>query len=549
MFELGHVFKQLNDIYSFQSHDVKAVLPEDLMYRFASKLDFGDLINKVAEDAVRLCRRMGRDWMVMGRRPSGICGACLLVAARMWHFRRTVREVVYVVKVTTATIQQRLSEFTVTASSEMSIEDFLNKEFIETQHNPPAYYKGTAEWQEKMEKEREEGGRKRKRIVDIEEEEEGDRASSITTDMPPPPAPPPPPDLSRMPPVSQFLPRAFDPKEQKEFFTQFDPNLLAAAAIPKARVDQDVAEGLTADDPEGDAAVDELVHAYGEGGDEEAMEEQQASRRGRKNRQQEEPILSFDDQWESDEHELEKQISEIINDPHTDEHRRAYATAAFNAKVTAAWVCSKLPHREVKMDEIITEDEFENDVEVEYCVLSENEARIKQMIWINQNKDWLRKQQDLEYRRQMEELGPPKRKRNRHKKPRIGEGQLTPASTPGEAAVEAMKKRSFSKRINYDAISNLFSDDRANYGPGSTVASLLGDDASQRASRATSVASTGNRPEPQPKKAAEPQPEAEAEEEQGQDEDDAAPIYDDEDIEHPGYDDYDYYNDDEEEFY
>lgn len=566
MFELGHVFKNLNDIYSFQSHDVKAVLPEDLMYRFAMKLDFGDLVNKVAEDAVRLCRRMGRDWMVMGRRPSGICGACLLIAARMWNFKRTVREVVYVVKVTTATVQQRLGEFSVTASSEMTIEEFLNQEFIESEHNPPAFYRNTAEWQEKMAKEREASGRKRKRIEDIDEEE-GRQASSNSTAMLPPPVPRPPPDLSKFPPVSQFLPKSFDKKEQKEYYAQFDPELLRAAAIPKATVDKDVTEGLTAEDPEGDVAVNELLHAYGEGGNEEEEDEvveQPTSRRGKKKNQPEEPSLTFDQQWVNDENELEKQISEIINDPHTDEHRRAYATAAFNAKVMAAWVCSNLPRREVKMDEIIGEEEFEDDPEVRDCLMSEEEANIKQIIWISQNKEWMRQQQEKAYRKQMEALGPPKRTRNRHKKPRIGEGQLTPASTPGEAAVEAMKKRGFSKRINYDAISNLFSDDRPNRGPGSTVASLLGDESgsgSQRASRAASVASASThksatlRPEPQqqpqqPEKAAGPgpaEPEAEGE---GQEEEDTAPVvYDDEEVEHPGYDEDEYYDQDEEEFY
>ncbi|KAK7740421.1 transcription factor TFIIIB subunit brf1 [Diatrype stigma] len=562
VFELGHVFKNLNDIYSFQSHDVKAVLPEDLMYRFAMKLDFGDLVNKVAEDAVRLCRRMGRDWMVMGRRPSGICGACLLIAARMWNFKRTVREVVYVVKVTTATVQQRLGEFTVTASSEMTIEEFLNQEFIESEHNPPAFYRNTAEWREKKEKEKEGAGRKRKRIEDIDDDE-GGQPSANSTAMLPPPVPRPPPDLSKFPPVSQFLPKSFDEKEQKEYYAQFDPELLAAAAIPKATVDKDIAEGLTAEDPEGDTAVNELVHAYGEGVVEEEDEvvEQQASRRGKKKNQQDEPSLTFDDQWTADEKELEKQISEIINDPHTDEHRRAYATAAFNAKVTAAWARSNLPHREIKMDEIIGEDEFEDDPEVKYCLMSEEEAKRKQIIWINENQDWLRKEQEKSYRQQMEALGPPKRTRNRHKKPRIGEGQLTPASTPGEAAVEAMKKRGFSKRINYNAISDLFSDDRSNRGPGSTVASLLGDDSrpgSQRASRAASVASASThksaapRPEPQqqqPEKAA-AAAEPEAAEEEGQEEEDTAPVvYDDEEVEHPGYDEDEYYDQDEEEFY
>jgi len=36
---------------------------------------------------VRLVGRMSRDWLQTGRRPAVICGACLLIAARMHGFR------------------------------------------------------------------------------------------------------------------------------------------------------------------------------------------------------------------------------------------------------------------------------------------------------------------------------------------------------------------------------------------------------------------------------------------------------------------------------
>ena len=38
-------------------------------------------------------QRMRRDWMETGRRPAGICGACLLIAARVHGFRRSTAEV------------------------------------------------------------------------------------------------------------------------------------------------------------------------------------------------------------------------------------------------------------------------------------------------------------------------------------------------------------------------------------------------------------------------------------------------------------------------
>jgi transcription factor IIIB subunit 2 len=81
--------------------------PSIYISRFANCLDFGEYTSRVASDAIRLVQRMDRDWIRTGRRPAGICGACLLIAARMNGFRRTVREMIYVVKVADITITKR----------------------------------------------------------------------------------------------------------------------------------------------------------------------------------------------------------------------------------------------------------------------------------------------------------------------------------------------------------------------------------------------------------------------------------------------------------
>ncbi len=124
VFYLGRVFKALLKCVGDAAGPIQPIYVEDLIFRFASKLEFDTLTNKVAETAVRLVQRMDRDWMVMGRRPAGICGACLIMAARMFNFRRTVREVVYIAKVTMATLQMRLEEFKELPSAKMTIEEF-----------------------------------------------------------------------------------------------------------------------------------------------------------------------------------------------------------------------------------------------------------------------------------------------------------------------------------------------------------------------------------------------------------------------------------------
>lgn len=534
------------------------------MFRFADKLDFGEFTNNVAESAIKLCRRMGRDWMVMGRRPSGICGACLLMAARMWNFRRTVKEVVYVVKVTTATIEQRLDEFNVTESSGLTIEDFLNQEFLESRHDPPSFYKGSSEWKEKQDKERQEHGRKRRMIEDISEDILSSARASVSTDMPPPPVPRPEPDMSKLPHrVSDFLPRSFDNTEGSELIAPFDPNTVPRPA-PRIAPATDVSAGLTADDPNAEDALDDLAQVHGEmAAQEEEPEpepEPETSRRGRKRKQKDEFSLNFDEEWERDEAELEKQINEVISDPHSDEHQRALASAAFRAKVKAEWARSLLPRVQVPDDETIGEHEFDDDPEVANCVLPPEQVKIKEVIWLNSNKAYLREQQEKIYRKQMEALGPPKRRRNRPKRPRMGEGQESPASTAEEAAMQVAERRGYSKRINYDAINMIF-DKNKKRGPGSVASTVLDrDDVSRRTSRANSVVAPGT-PDQHPEEArtsaasangrsqqqrqekgadtAAKDKEA-AEEEEDEEEDDAVPYDDGEDVEHPGYDEEDY---------
>ncbi|KAG8514468.1 Transcription factor IIIB 90 kDa subunit, partial [Galemys pyrenaicus] len=109
--------------------------------RFAHLLEFGDKNHEVSMTALRLLQRMKRDWMHTGRRPSGLCGAALLVAARMHDFRRTVREVVGVVKVCESTLRKRLTEFEDTPTSQLTVDEFMKTD-LEGECDPPSYTAG-----------------------------------------------------------------------------------------------------------------------------------------------------------------------------------------------------------------------------------------------------------------------------------------------------------------------------------------------------------------------------------------------------------------------
>ena len=138
VFELGHTYLQLVQTLNLR---LPLVDPSHYISRFAALLEFGDETHQVAMDAVRLVQRFDRDWMTKGRRPAGICGACLLLAARMNNFRRSVAEIVQVVKIADTTLKKRLEEFRRTPSGALTLADFRTV-WLEDEMDPPAYTKG-----------------------------------------------------------------------------------------------------------------------------------------------------------------------------------------------------------------------------------------------------------------------------------------------------------------------------------------------------------------------------------------------------------------------
>jgi transcription factor IIIB 90 kDa subunit len=459
VFKLGHCFKALHEKITLSRNGILPVLPEDLIYRFASKLEFGSKTVDVAQHAVRLVGRMTQDWIVAGRRPAGICAAALVMSARLHNFRRTTQDVEHLVKVTWGTIQKRLDEFKRTASANLTVDDFIRNQFLESSHDPPSFYEKTAAFQAEKRK------RKRKRPLELdndeddtgsqernEPDEEQERLISITASLTP--------ELSTLPRV-EYLRDAEGfiippPPARKEI--PIDPALLAE------------------DDPR---ALETLVLEHGdndseseEPDDSDGDSQTSSQRRRVKNKGKGRALVD----WDGEDISIDGEVSQSFGDPNTVEHAKAFAAASHRARVHIMYADALKPVKDVPMTEIIDESEFAGDIEVENCLLPEGEAAIKERIWLNENKDWVLKQQEKEFKRQLEAMGPPKAKRKRVKKPRIGEGQTSAASTPAEAAVERLKERAWSKRINYDAIASMFDGPRRTLGSAATsrVTSIAG---------------------------------------------------------------------------
>ncbi|XP_052342286.1 transcription factor IIIB 90 kDa subunit-like [Oncorhynchus keta] len=108
---------------------------------FAHMLEFGEKNHEVSMTALRQLQRMKRDWIHTGRRPSGLCGAALLVAARMHKFRCTIKEIISVGKVCEATLRKRLNEFEDTPNSQLTIEEFIKVD-LDQECDPPSFIDG-----------------------------------------------------------------------------------------------------------------------------------------------------------------------------------------------------------------------------------------------------------------------------------------------------------------------------------------------------------------------------------------------------------------------
>ncbi|KAF7383942.1 hypothetical protein HZH68_014699 [Vespula germanica] len=119
--------------------------------RFANKLEFGEKTHEVSMTALRVVQRMKRDSIHSGRKPSGLCGAALLMAARLHEFNRSPADIVKIVKVHESTLRKRLMEFGDTPSSALTLEEFMTVD-LEEEQDPPAFKAARKKDRERLQK-------------------------------------------------------------------------------------------------------------------------------------------------------------------------------------------------------------------------------------------------------------------------------------------------------------------------------------------------------------------------------------------------------------
>jgi transcription factor IIIB subunit 2 len=122
VYKLGQTYMQLTRILKIETIPLND--PALYLERFAQQLEFGNKTTTVVQTALRFIQRMNRDWIQTGRRPSGLCGAALMMASRLHGFNRTVDDIVDVVRIGDHTLLTRIREFTNTPAAELTPSQF-----------------------------------------------------------------------------------------------------------------------------------------------------------------------------------------------------------------------------------------------------------------------------------------------------------------------------------------------------------------------------------------------------------------------------------------
>ena len=107
VYELGRTYLRLSQALCI---NIPAMDPCLYVMRFAHRLELEEKTHEVSMTALRLVSRMKKDWIHFGRRPSGLCGAALLIAARMHGYNRSVYDMIKVVKVHESTYIKKTIE-------------------------------------------------------------------------------------------------------------------------------------------------------------------------------------------------------------------------------------------------------------------------------------------------------------------------------------------------------------------------------------------------------------------------------------------------------
>uniref|UniRef100_A0A8C8IBE8 Transcription factor IIIB 90 kDa subunit n=1 Tax=Oncorhynchus tshawytscha TaxID=74940 RepID=A0A8C8IBE8_ONCTS len=362
--------------------------------RFAHMLEFGEKNHEVSMTALRLLQRMKRDWMHTGRRPSGLCGAALLVAARMHEFRRTIKEIISVVKVCEATLRKRLNEFEDTPTSQLTIEEFMKVD-LDQECDPPSFIAGQRKKRMKLEE-------LEKKIDDVQGEIH-EYQDEIEMEL----------EQSR-------------PKLRGMYASCAKPGT-TQGSCSAAMQEEDDEISL----PDREEREDEELKAVAQHLNKELCDQ----------------VISGEEDGEGQEERPPRRGPSLAS---------LLGPMPTAASLGLPESISKCIGEEKENDEDAENGELDlsgiDDDEIELYLLNDKEVKIKTELWLKQNEDYLKEQKEKEERIAKEkELGIYKDKKPKTSKKRAP----IHASTADEAIEKMLEQKKISTKINYDILKEL----------------------------------------------------------------------------------------------
>lgn len=406
------------------SADLLAHGPEVLVSRFVDALEFDKAHReKIKMDAIRIVKRMKRDWMSTGRRPSGVCGAAILLAARMNNYRRTVREVVLTAKVTEITINKRLEEFSDTQSSKLSVTQFRDNSLLDAvaASDPPSYQRAHNPKPNKKKRGRSKNGPQPETAAEIEGEDGSPRDANPSQpaakrlrldaegfaipEIPQRTTPIDPAITGEVvpPQVAEDNTATSVPAKPRRAKNWKAPPPSEAELVIEKEIEQDIAQAFRENE--------ELAPEYQYMAEENDEDETEA-------RDESTQSMSATPALTSDQSSVEENSTQDTSEPSLTGRSPSPApnVPAFvnnTPTETPKRTKSGLPGPpvntnagntgNVSLSPTLKPDEFDDDDDVSSCLLSEVESRIKERVWVSMNADWLRQDHAKRIKRELKE--------------------------------------------------------------------------------------------------------------------------------------------------
>lgn len=460
VFAIGATYLQL--IRCICIKNVPLTDPTIYIRRFTMSLEFGDLERQVREDAVRVVHRMGKDWLVRGRRPAGVAAAAVIIAARMNNFRRSKLEIVQLAKIAEETIQRRLDEFRSTKSSTLTVKDFRVTN-LETENDPPSYKK-----HRDLEK----------KLGELKEKYGEDAPEDLLLNE----------ELIEM---SEEI-RILEEKRKLEMEEQRKKEL------EKSELGIDVTETL--DDPEFQRAAEEVEKGgvkfpvAKDGTDEDQNVDIDDDNEKKSDDGENTDAKSDDESLDADEEKvaeknalLERGIGFDNSGFHQDTYARydAEGSDTFDRVKHAEDFLRKFrgekekeremrrnalaslqsdPKFEAKWESKVSDDPHTladvDDDEIESLILTPSEVKLKEQVWMSLNAEYLIEEEKRKQKRKAEiAAGTYRPKKRNRKKPQapVETSEVPPEDATAESkAVQMVNAKKFTKKLNYNAIGTLF---------------------------------------------------------------------------------------------